>query len=58
MFGKLKDWHRIATRYDQCAHTFIDGRSDDGSIDSNGGRWCLNVAELTEPGCYCQRWNF
>ena len=23
MFDKLKDWRRIATRYDRCAHTFI-----------------------------------
>jgi putative transposase len=23
MFGKLKDWHRISTRYDRCAHTFF-----------------------------------
>ncbi len=23
MFGKLKDWHRIATCYDRCAHTFF-----------------------------------
>ncbi len=23
MFGKLKDWHRIHTRYDRCAHTFM-----------------------------------
>ena len=23
MFGKLKDWRRIATRYDCCAHTFM-----------------------------------
>jgi transposase len=21
-FGRLKDWRRIATRYDRCAHTF------------------------------------
>ena len=21
MFGKLKDWRRVATRYDRCAHT-------------------------------------
>ena len=21
MFGRLKDWRRIATRYDRCAHT-------------------------------------
>ena len=23
MFGHLKDWRRIATRYDRCAHTFM-----------------------------------
>jgi len=23
MFGKLKDWRRIATWYDRCAHTFF-----------------------------------
>jgi len=23
MFGKIKDWRRIATRYDRCAHTFF-----------------------------------
>jgi transposase len=22
-FAKLKDWRRIATRYDRCAHTFF-----------------------------------
>jgi transposase len=23
MFGRLKDWRRIAMRYDRCAHTFM-----------------------------------
>ena len=23
MFAKLKDWRRIATRYDRCAHTYF-----------------------------------
>lgn len=23
MFGRLKDWRRIHTRYDPCAHTFM-----------------------------------
>ena len=23
MFGKLKDWRRVHTRYDRCAHTFM-----------------------------------
>jgi len=23
MFGRLKDWCRIATRYDRCAYTFM-----------------------------------
>lgn len=23
VFGRLKDWRHIATRYDRCAHTFM-----------------------------------
>ena len=23
MFSRLKDWRRIATRYDRCAHTYF-----------------------------------
>ena len=23
MFGRLKDWRRVPTRYDRCAHTFF-----------------------------------
>ncbi len=23
LFGQLKDWRRIVTRYDRCAHTFF-----------------------------------
>ena len=23
MFGRLKDWRRIDTRYDRCAHAFM-----------------------------------
>jgi transposase len=23
MFGKLKDWRGVATRYDRCAHTYF-----------------------------------
>lgn len=23
MFGRIKDWRRIHTRYDRCAHTFL-----------------------------------
>jgi putative transposase len=23
LFGRLKDWRRIATRYDRCAHTYM-----------------------------------
>ncbi len=23
MFARLKDWRRVATRYDRCAHTFM-----------------------------------
>jgi putative transposase len=27
MFGRLKDWRRIAMRYDRCAHTFVSAIS-------------------------------
>ena len=27
LFGRLKDWRRIATRYDRCAHTFMSSIS-------------------------------
>jgi transposase len=26
MFGRLKDWRRVATRYDRCAKTFLSAR--------------------------------
>jgi transposase len=27
LFARLKDWRRIATRYDRCAHTFMSAIS-------------------------------
>jgi transposase len=27
MFGNLKDWRRVSTRYDRCAHTFFSAIS-------------------------------
>ncbi|MFM8940882.1 MAG: transposase, partial [Phenylobacterium sp.] len=27
MFGRIKDWRRIHTRYDRCAHTFMSAIS-------------------------------
>jgi len=40
MFGRLKDWRRIATRYDRCAHTFfaaitLAATSPSGSISES-----------------------
>ena len=32
MFAKLKDWRRIATRYDRCAHTFLSAINIAASI--------------------------
>jgi transposase len=26
-FGRIKDWRRVATRYDRCAHTFMSAIS-------------------------------
>ena len=40
MFGKLKDWRRIHTRYDRCVHTFFSAIciavSSSGSINEMG----------------------
>lgn len=36
MFGRLKDWRRILTRYERCAHTFMSASqqpSSSGSIN-------------------------
>jgi len=27
VFGRIKDWRRVATRYDRCAHTFMSAIS-------------------------------
>lgn len=32
MFGRLKDWRRIATRYDRCAHTFFSAITLDATV--------------------------
>ena len=44
MFGRLKDWRRLRTRYDRCAHTFVSAISSAaivifwmGSIDHREG---------------------
>ncbi|BCH57045.1 hypothetical protein GOZ89_18475 [Agrobacterium vitis] len=26
MFARIKDWRRISTRYDRCAHTFLPSK--------------------------------
>lgn len=33
MFGRLKDWRRIRTRYDCCAHTFMTIQTVVGTPD-------------------------
>ena len=32
LFGRLKDWRRIAMRYDRCAHTFFSAICIAGSV--------------------------
>ena len=32
LFGRLKDWRRIATRYDRCAHTFYSAVCIAGTV--------------------------
>lgn len=33
LFAKLKDWRRIATRYDRCAHTFFSAICIAAAVD-------------------------
>ena len=32
MFGRLKDWRRVHTRYDRCAHTFMSAICIDATV--------------------------
>ena len=32
MFGELKDWRRIHTRYERCAHTFMSAIAIAGTV--------------------------
>ena len=43
MFGRLKDWRRIATRYDRCAHTFMSAICIAATV--------ILVGPHTFPGC-------
>ena len=43
MFARLKDWRRIHTRYDRCAHTYFYGASS-----SQEG---TNRQSRHDPGC-------
>ena len=36
MFGRLKDWRRIHTRYDRCAHTFMSASGSSRAPSSVG----------------------
>jgi putative transposase len=42
VFGRLKDWRRIATRYDHCAHTFFSAVCIAASLN-----FCLNQSILS-----------
>ena len=46
MFGKLKDWRRIHTRYDRCAHTFFSARSAQRCPSSSGPETTVSSAWL------------
>jgi transposase len=53
MFGRLKDWRRVHTRYDRCAHTFMSAISIAATVIF----WLCGVApvkpdtRLVEIGC-------
>ena len=43
MFGRLKDWHRIATRYDRCAHSFFSAVTVAAIVTFWLGQWVLTL---------------
>jgi transposase len=49
MFGRLKDWRRIHTRYDRCAHTFMSA-SLIGRLGSSVFRLSTTPASMSLTG--------
>jgi transposase len=43
MLGKLKDWRRIHTRYDRCAHTFMSAMPSQQSSSSGYDQRVLSL---------------
>lgn len=43
MFGRLKDWRRIAMRYDRCARTFFSAIMLAATIISGLNEWVLSL---------------
>ena len=43
MFGKLKDWRRIHTRYDRCAHTFFSAICIAATVIFWLNQWVLSL---------------
>ena len=50
-FGRLKDWRRVATRYDRCAHTFLLGNLH------RSHHHVLAAAMRPEPSRCCGSWS-
>lgn len=62
MFGRLKDWRRIHTRYDRCAHTRRRGKTRLGMMTAcRAARWRpipLDGSPRAQVGQYMQIDNF
>jgi len=43
MFGRLKDWRRIAMRHDRCAHTFFAAITLAATVIFWLGQWVLSL---------------
>ena len=43
MFGKLKDWRRIHTRYDRCALTFLSAICIAATVTCRLNQWGLSL---------------
>lgn len=47
MFGHLKDWRRIHTRYDRCAHAFMSAIAIAASVIFWINQWVLSLRRST-----------
>ncbi len=52
MFGKIKNWRRIHTRYDRCARTFMSAICIAATLIFWLPQWVPSLESKKNGGCY------